>query len=259
MRSAPARSIGAALVFAVVVVFAVLTPLGQHLDEGTLGALAWAPAGELLGDLRTTGLVLAMAAFALVAIARLIGGPRRAATLLPAAAVIAVYVVCVLLRDAVIVRPGWGLSTYDANTLPSAHAAVATMCAAGVARLVPDNRLGKISVVAAACCAFVASVGSVASHAHRMSDVLAGLLLTAVIVPWLTLPSHPGRTPSWIRWSLTIWVPIAGLAVVVAGSPEWPLVSSAALIWACGSLIALIMCWGRIPVPRPRDTSTPEA
>lgn len=264
MRIALVRSVAAALIFVVVLVFAVHSTLGQRLDEATLGALTWSPAGELLGELRTTGLMLTLVAFGLVVITRLIGGPR-AATVLPAAAVIVVYAVCVVLRDAVIVRPDWGLSAYDANTLPSAHAAVAAICVAGVARLVPDNRLGRISVVFAAGCAFVASVGSVASHAHRMSDVLAGLLLAVVVVPWLSLSSRcrPRPTPHWILWSLTIWAPIAGLAVVTAGSPTWPLVSSAALVWTCGSLIALITCWARMPsprpAPRPRDTSTPEA
>lgn len=244
MRTALSRSLSAVAAFAAVSALAVFTPWGQRLDDGSLGSFAWIPASALIGELRTPGLVLAVAAFAVTVVVRLMIGPRLVVFCLIAAVVFG-YVVCVLLRDIAIVRPGWGIGDYDTNTLPSAHTVVAAMAFASLVALAPGAWPGRVLVGLGACCAFLAAVGSVASHAHRGADVIAGLLLAATIVPWASCWSAPVRTPRWLMWAAATWVPLAGLSIALAHTAAWPVASSIALAWACAVLVALVGCWAR--------------
>lgn len=262
MRTTLIRSGSAAVGFVLVSVFAVFTPWGQRLDEGSLGSFAWSPVGAVIAELRAPGLVLALLLLAAAAVVRLIVGPRLIA-LAAAALVIVAYAICVVLRDLLLRRPEWGVAAYPDNTLPSAHAVVAAAAFAGLVALAPRSSLGKVLIGLGAAGAFSASIASVASQAHRGADVVAGLLLTAALVPWLSPRTRPAPVPGWIRWAAGLWALPAAASAALSQTPAWPIASSIALAWACGVMVAVVGCWARRPVPRGsdrrRDTRMPAA
>lgn len=169
---------------ALVLLVAVRTGTGQHLDAAALAVLSVTDpvlggAARLLRELVLLGAAAALAWQVVRAVRR---GERRTvvvAVLLPAVAAGA----AVVLRDHVVHRPWLGDNGYPYNTFPSAHTAtLAALCVGIVLLAGTGSRLRGPAVLGFVLAAGVWS--NVATMSHRPSDVVGSLLLvTALATP----------------------------------------------------------------------------
>lgn len=196
--------------FAAMYLFAVLSPQGQALDAPTLGSFAWSgPIGEIVGEARTP-LTVALCAGAAAAIVYAVIGGRYRAAAAATAALSATYVLNTLLRDVVLRRPDYGEEFgYSTNTFPSGHTALAVAGAAVILALLPMGRVSPRVVGMIGFAAILVAVGSVASYAHRGSDVLGGALLAGTLV--CGIPSASTLAP--LRLTDRRWVSLAAVIV----------------------------------------------
>lgn len=178
-RRALLQACGFLLAFCGLYVVAVLTPWGQALDAATLADFAWVPAEirAVLADSRDVlpyGGVLVLAAVAAVTV--MDGRARSACAVIEM--VVLVLLVVVLLRET-LWRPDFGAHAYRFNTYPSLNAAVLLSVCAGVVALLPAVRRPPGMLVATSVIATFGAIGSVATLAHRASDILGAALIVA--------------------------------------------------------------------------------
>ncbi|WP_445257063.1 phosphatase PAP2 family protein [Nocardioides aurantiacus] len=158
---------------------AVLTPEGQYLDDRLM---LWAAnrlpgqgrSAQLLG-LVSAGTVL-LAGLALGLLALVVHGPRRAVAVV---ATVGATPVLARLLKVVLDRPEL-VDGAAGNSLPSGHTAAVAGLAAGLVLAVP-RLLNGTALLAGAAAAGVAGAATVLLRWHRPSDVVAAVLLAAVV------------------------------------------------------------------------------
>lgn len=176
-----ADAVRAAVALALVYTIAVLTAPGQWLDDEVFGLAQKIGVGPLGGCLPVLGrtvlpgvLVVALLVVAVPAVLR-----RQWAAVGAAAVVVLVSVpVSRLLREW-LPRPEHGYS-YVENTLPSTHVTLVVAAAVAIVLVWPTRRPRWLApllwVVVGLACA-----GNVVGYAHRPSDVVASVLLVAMV------------------------------------------------------------------------------
>ena len=177
------RGLGLAVVagLALVGVYAaaVLTPEGQHLDDRLmLWAASTLPgqgrSAQLLGLVSAGTVLLAGLALGLLALA--VHGPRRAAAVV---ATVGATPVLARLLKLLLDRPDL-VEGAAGNSLPSGHTAAVAGLAAGLVLAVP-RLLNGTALLAGTAAAGVAGAATVLLRWHRPSDVVAAVLLAAVV------------------------------------------------------------------------------
>jgi hypothetical protein len=176
-------SVGCGILFVGVYLVAVQTATGQKLDDrafqllfslappGTVAVLTWFGRGVVLVVLAVLVVLLTVAALGrwawrAVVAAILITGLTAVTT--------------TFLRDDVLTRPRLRDETFPQNSLPSTHVSVA--CALVVAAVVlwPPRRPWWLVNVACVV-VLLAALGNVLGQAHRVSDVIASVLLAGAV------------------------------------------------------------------------------
>jgi membrane-associated phospholipid phosphatase len=190
-------AVAAAAALVLVYAAAVLTPEGQYVDQRLMSWAAGTLPGqgtsaEVLG-LVSTGTVL-LGGLALGLIALVVHGPRRAVAVV--AAVGATPVLARLLK-LVLDRPEL-IGSGTANSLPSGHTAAVAGLAAGLALAVP-RLLSRTALVAGAAAAGMAGAATVVLRWHRPSDVVAAVLLAAVVGGVAHALAPPARRTVHVR------------------------------------------------------------
>lgn len=232
--------------FVLLAVVALSTQDGQRLDAATLGAF---------DALRADGFLRAYAvrdwlAGALLVVAAVAGVEALVRRAWRAVAASVVLIGLVLVASFAF-KAGWLLEradlgdfAYAYNTFPSGHAAAALAAVVAVVWLNPRWLNGPVLVLLAVVCGVVA-VASLLSFAHRLSDVLGGVLLTgaiafaitAVVAPW------PRRRPDrWVYGALAACAAggtVVGVAMLGAGVPVDLVV--AAGFAGCAAAIAVVV------------------
>jgi hypothetical protein len=181
------RSLACLSAFALVYGAAVLTPLGQRVDTGLMGG-GFHPLPrpvELLQLVRKGSPII----LAVVGTVSAIGALRRRqwGLVLRCAALCCISFAAARLMRWWLPRPDFGDLTYPANTWPSGHVAASAALVVAALALAPPNwqtltvrRVGALVLLATAS-------ASIATLAHRPSDVIASMLLvaglTAVLFP----------------------------------------------------------------------------
>ena len=176
-------SVGCGILFVGVYLLAVQTATGQKLDDrafqllfslappGTVAVLTWFGRGVVL-------VVLAV----LVVLLTVAGVGRWAWRAVGAAILITglTAVTTTFLRDDMLTRPRLRDETFPQNSLPSTHVSVA--CALVVAAVVlwPPRRPWWLVNVACVV-VLLAALGNVLGQAHRVSDVVASVLLAGTV------------------------------------------------------------------------------
>ena len=176
-------SVGCGILFVGVYLLAVQTATGQKLDDrafqllfslappGTVAVLTWFGRGVVL-------VVLAV----LVVLLTVAGVGRWAWRAVGAAILITglTAVTTTFLRDDMLTRPRLRDETFPQNSLPSTHVSVA--CALVVAAVVlwPPRRPWWLVNVACVV-VLLAALGNVLGQAHRVSDVIASVLLAGAV------------------------------------------------------------------------------
>ena len=189
---------------------AVWTPLGQRLDSGLMG-VGFGPLPrpiELLQLLRK-GSVVVLAALVVVAA---LSALQRRRWLLVVRCVVLVGVsfgAAGLLRRA-LARPNLGDATYPFNTWPSGHVATTTALIVSAFLLAPPSwHTRRVRRIATVTLVIVAGA-SIATLAHRPSDVIAAMLGVAGLAA-LLFPTGP------LGWrALRPDGPAAGISLAVA-------------------------------------------
>ena len=243
--------------FALLAAVALWTRNGQRLDAATLGAFDVLRADALLRaygvrDWLTGALLVAAAVAGVEALV------RRAWRAVAAS----VLIVGLVLAASFVFKAGWlqradlGDLAYAYNTFPSGHSAAALAAVVAVVWLKPRWLSRPVLVGLAIVCAAVA-VASLLSFAHRLSDVLGGVLLagalafaiTAVLAPW------PRRRPDrWVFGALAACAAggtVVGVAMLGAAVPV-DLVVAAGFV-GCASAIAVVV---RMQHPMSREHQT---
>ena len=176
-------SVGCGILFVGVYLLAVQTATGQKLDDrafqllfslaprGTVAVLAWFGRGVVLVALAVLVVLLTVAAV------------RRWAWRAVVAAILITGLTAVtttFLRDDVLTRPRLRDEAFPQNSLPSTHVSMA--CALVVAAVVlwPRRRPWWL-VNTAVVVVLLAALGNVLGQAHRMSDVVASVLLVGAV------------------------------------------------------------------------------
>jgi len=174
--------IGCGVLFVGVYVVAVRSAAGQKLDEltfellyslappGTVALMTWFARGVVIVVLATLVAVLTVAAV------------RRGAWRSVGAAILIVGVTAVattFLRDDVLMRPRLKDEAFPENSLPSTHVSVA--CALVVASVILWPRRPWWLVNTACVVVLLAALGNVLGQAHRVSDVVASVLLVGAV------------------------------------------------------------------------------
>jgi PAP2 superfamily len=191
-------SLGCAILFIGIYLVAVRTAAGQKLDDrafqllfslappGTVSVLTWFARGVVIVVLGVLVVLLAV-----VAVGR--GAWRTAVVSALIAGVTAVTTT--FLRDDVLTRPRLRDETFPQNSLPSTHVSVA--CALVVAAVVlwPPRRPWWL-VNAGCVVVLLAALGNVLGQAHRVSDVVASVLLVGAVSGLSLAGLHPNRQPA---------------------------------------------------------------
>ena len=181
-------SIGCGVLFVGVYLLAVRTAVGQRLDvrtfqllysmapPGTVMVLTWFARGVVIAVLVVLVSLLAVAAVG-----------RRAWRAVVASILITgiTAVTTTWLRDDVLRRPQFGNEAFPQNSMPSTHVSVACALVVAVVLLWPPRRPWWLEN-AACVVVLLAALGNVLGQAHRVSDVVASVLL-AVAVSGLAL------------------------------------------------------------------------
>jgi membrane-associated phospholipid phosphatase len=212
--------------FALLTVVALWTQNGQRFDASTLGAFdalrsdAFVRAYGVRDWL--TGALLVVAAVAGVeALVRRAWRAVAASVVLIGLSLVASFA---FKAGGLLERAELGDFAYSYNTFPSGHVAAALAAVVAVAWLNPRWMTRTALVVIAVACGAIA-VMSLLSFAHRLSDVLGGVLLTgaiafaitAVVAPW------PRRRPDrWVYGALgacAVGGTLVGAAMLGASVP----------------------------------------
>jgi membrane-associated phospholipid phosphatase len=175
-------AVAAAEVFAFIVVWHVFvrTGRGQLLDSIPLSgnsighARVYDRAELVLRTISTVSLVAATVAIGFIALAR-----RRVALAFGAVLLVAGANVTTQVVKQMIYRPDFGVDphrTAAGNTLPSGHTTVAASVAVAFLLVLPARLRGLGGVLGAIAAAGV-GVGTLATGAHRPSDVIAAVLV----------------------------------------------------------------------------------
>ncbi|ROR90295.1 phosphatase PAP2 family protein [Nocardioides aurantiacus] len=183
----------AALALAGVYAAAVLTPEGQYLDDRLM---VWAAdtlpgrgtSAELLALVSAGTVLLAGLALGLLALA--VHGPRRA---LAVVATVGATPVLARLLKLLLDRPEL-VAGAAGNSLPSGHTAAVAGLAAGLVLAVP-RLLNGTALLAGTAAAAVAGAATVMLRWHRPSDVVAAVLLAAVVGGIAHALAPPARRP----------------------------------------------------------------
>ncbi|GAA0335966.1 phosphatase PAP2 family protein [Micropruina glycogenica] len=182
-----ARAWGCLAAVAAVFVVAVWTPVGQRIDSALMGA-GFAPLTVPMEpwQLVRRGSLMVVAALvgveAIVALAR-----RRWGLVLRCAMLVGCATLVTTALRRVLTRPELGDPTYPFNTWPSGHAAASAALIVSAFVLAPPRWQGvRIRRLTAVTLVVVAG-SSIATLAHRPSDVIAAVLwvaaLSAVLFP----------------------------------------------------------------------------
>jgi len=232
--------------FALLTVVALWTQNGQRFDASTLGAFdalrsdAFVRAYGVRDWL--TGALLVVAAVAGVeALVRRAWRAVAASVVLIGLSLVASFA---FKAGGLLERAELGDFAYSYNTFPSGHVAAALAAVVAVAWLNPRWLTRSMLVVLVIACEAIA-VASLLSFAHRLSDVLGGVLLTgtvaftitAVVAPW------PRRRPDrWVYVGLaagTIVGAVVGSAMLGVSLPVDFVV--AAGLGGCAVAIAVVL------------------
>lgn len=219
--------------------FAVWTPLGQILDSGLMG-VGFAPLPrpmELLQLLRRGSLFI-LAALVLVAALMALARGRRGLVVRCVVLVAGSVVVASGLRR-VLTRPEFGDPTYPFNTWPSGHVAASTSMVVASMVLMSPRLQTRVTRRVAAVTAAVVAGSSIATLAHRPSDVVASILWVAA----LTAVLFPTGPLGWGALSRDLWPALVSLAVAMActltpGLNEFGLLANGA--WLCAAVLVTI-------------------
>lgn len=192
---------------------AVLTPLGQSIDAGSLSVLgplrgeAWLAVYDgrdlILAALLGTAAVAALS----VAFERNWKAPLMSAILIGVVAAVATS------GKAFLPRPYHGDFAYAVNTYPSGHAALCLAAAVAIIWCAPRWFSRIVVVVLGALVLFVA-LASVLSFAHRVSDSLGGILLTGAVSCVLVAIGRP--EPRAISRARSITMLVIGLVLAAS-------------------------------------------
>ncbi|MDH4142345.1 MAG: phosphatase PAP2 family protein [Chloroflexota bacterium] len=208
----------------------VSTEMGQRLENSALRAATLREESTridsltYLSQVSVASFVGAMAVIALVGLLRRRPGLGALAVAVMAGSVLAAEILKVgLPRPALVDGPIWILR----NSFPSGTATVAASVGIGALLVAPDRLRWLILVAAAAIAAIIGQATQVTGW-HRASDVLGGVILSALVgcIGLLVLvgirhvqPSHQGRVHP--RILAAIWIVAAGailLGMVLLGA-----------------------------------------
>lgn len=218
---------------------AVWTPVGQSLDSGLMAA-GFAPLNtsmELSQLVRRGSLVIAAALVTVEAVMAL--ARRRWRLVVRCAALVALGVSIATWLRHVFTRPDLGDATYPFNTWPSGHAAASAALIVSAFVLAPRGMHSvRVRRIAAASMALVTG-SSIATMAHRPSDVIAAVLWVAALSA-LLLPTGP---VGWRALQADIRPAIFCAAVAVLGTVtpwvnQFGLLSNGAWL-ACATLVSI--------------------
>lgn len=225
----------------VVAIFAVAvwTPAGQSLDSGLMGA-GFAPLNapmELSQLVRRGSLALAGVLVAVEAVWAL--SRRRWRIVVQCAVLVACSVSIATWLRRMLVRPDLGDSTYPFNTWPSGHAAASASLIVSAFVLAPVGTHGlPARRLAAASMVFVTG-SSIATMAHRPTDVIASVLwvatLSAILLP--TSPVGWRALQADVRPAM-ICAAIGVLGMVTPWVNQFGLVANGAWL-ACAELVTV--------------------
>ncbi|WP_345752382.1 phosphatase PAP2 family protein [Microbacterium rhizophilus] len=248
MRQRAVRAGGFAVAFLAVYGFFVLTPTGQLLDAASLGAFTWA---RELGALPLFHAreVLPFVPIA-VACAAIATAPMRGRTTDAVAGfgtLVVVFALATVLKRMVLPRPHLGDFAYPENTFPSGHTALALAAIVVLAWLVPPRTMTAVLAAGGGLAVFIA-IASVASFAHRGSDVVGGALLAGAVTGGL---SRGTRTTSWVRrrrpvigliaLSATAVVAFAVSAIALAAGADAALPLTTALVLSSSAAVGAVL------------------
>lgn len=182
-----ARGLGCLVAVALIFGLAVWTPLGQMLDSGLMGA-GFAPLNvpmEQAQLVRRGSLVVLGAVVAVEAVVALTGG--RVGLVVRCVAMVASAVLVTILLRRVLARPDLGDPTYPFNTWPSGHAAASAALIVSAFVLAPRSLHGVCARRFTTVTLVLVAGSSIATLAHRTSDVITAVLwvaaLSAVLLP----------------------------------------------------------------------------
>jgi membrane-associated phospholipid phosphatase len=193
-------SLSSAGLFVGVYAVAVRTAVGQKVDDrafqllyslappGAVPLLAWFARGVVIVVLASLVALLAIAA---------VGRQSWRAVVVSVVIVGLTAVSTTYLRDEVLTRPTLTEETFPQNSMPSTHASVA--CALVVAAVVLWPRRPWWLVNSAGVVVLLAALGNVLGQAHRVSDVVASVLLAAAISYAALAVFGPTPTPNYPR------------------------------------------------------------
>jgi membrane-associated phospholipid phosphatase len=189
-------------------VFFLTTERGQRFYSSTFGAVV--ALRELVGvwaDRLRVVLPGLAAISALVVLVIAVARGRWRAAIAPAALVLLTLVMSTALKDFVVSRPYLGDFGYAENTFPSGHTAVTVAVLVAFFWLLP--RLHPLVAIPLTGFSSTAALFQVASYAHRLSDVIGGALLVAMIAVFLIGPV--GALSARLRWGFWIGVVLAAV------------------------------------------------
>lgn len=185
-----ARTAGCLGAIAVIFGLAVWTPVGQLVDSRLMGA-GFSPLNAPMepSQLVRRGSLVAMAVFvgieAVVALTR-----RRWGLVLRCALLVSAAVLATTVLRRVLTRPDLGDPTYPFNTWPSGHAAASAALIVSAFALAPPGWHGVRARRFTTVALVLVTGSSIATLAHRPSDVIAAVLWVAVLGSAL-LPDGP--------------------------------------------------------------------
>lgn len=226
-------------VVALLYVIAVWTPIGQSVDSQLMGT-GFYPVNQWVSidslQVLRTGSLYVLTVLVFVLSVRALWR-RRWSAVLRCVLVIGLAASGSTWLRRTLPRPDLGDPTYPYNTWPSGHAAIATALIVAAVILAPDWPVARLRTTAVVTVVIVGGA-SIATYAHRPSDVLASILLvaaiTAALFPWrqATGPAEPSLVTkrSWL---------VVGVAVVftlVPGLSELGLVANTAWLLAMGAV-----------------------
>lgn len=190
-------AIGCGVLFVGVYLLAVRTAVGQRLDVRTFQLLySVAPPGTVMVlTWFARGVVIAVLA-ALVALLAVAAVGRRAWRALVASIFLSGLTAAATtwLRDDVLRRPQFSSEAFPQNSMPSTHVSVACALVVAVVLLWPQRRPWWL-VNAACVVVLLAALGNVLGQAHRVSDVVASVLLAAAVSGLALAAMRPTSQP----------------------------------------------------------------
>lgn len=185
-----ARAAGCLGAIAVIFGLAVWTPVGQLVDSRLMGAgfFPLNPPMEPSQLVRRGSLVVAAVLVGIEAVLALVR--RRWGLVLRCALLVSAAVLGTTVLRRVLTRPDLGDPTYPFNTWPSGHAAATAALIVSAFVLAPESWQGVCARRLSALTLVLVAGSSIATLAHRPSDVVAAMLWVAALSA-LLLPDGP--------------------------------------------------------------------